>query len=237
MSGSRLAARRSSSHVRNAIGVALALLSLLHCVGVVYQRPGRQITAHEGKTLVFGRLRFFLDGDEFFPWKPELFPASGTERHVWLLRLGGRAVTAELHPDADGSLTIWLAHGDYALVGSTTLPSPGSAPYEVVALLRVPAGPIAAYAGELILEAETHEGWHASSGEFGMVSVALAPIDSARAMLEHEYGPMSEAPAVSAWCAGNQLPAFDDPNLGVRARDLLDHECGSARPGAGIVDH
>jgi hypothetical protein len=97
------------------------------------------------KTLIFGRLRFFHDGREFFPWNPKVIAPSvgtSTERHVWLLRLAGRAVSAEVHPDPDGSLAIWLASGDYALLGSTELLTSGSPPYEVAALFRYPgAGP------------------------------------------------------------------------------------------------
>lgn len=110
---------------------ALALAALPGCVAVSYPRAGEQITPRAGQTLVFGRLRFFHDGREFFPWNVGLGQsgvATRTERHVWLLLLGRRAVSAEVHPDPDGSLAIWLASGDYALLGSTQLLTSGSPP-------------------------------------------------------------------------------------------------------------
>lgn len=208
--------------------VAVALVALWACVGVTYQRAGQHITPRAGQTLVFGRLRFFHDGREFFPWDVSLSQsgvATRTERHVWLLRLGRRAVSAELHPDEDGSLAIWLAAGDYALLGSTEVPSSGAAPYEVVALFRVPRGPVAAYVGELTLTTETHEGWHASRGELGHGSVTVLPLAIARVTLEQRLGTLPEAPVQSSWCAGEMLPGFSDARLATRARALLDRGC------------
>ena len=208
--------------------VAVALVALWGCVGVTYQRAGQRITPRTGQTLLFGRLRFFHDGREFFPWNVSLGQAgvaTRTERHLWLLRLGRRAVSAELHPDPDGSLAIWLAAGDYALIGSTEVPTSGSAPYEVVALFRVPEGRLAAYAGELTLTTETHEGWHASRGELGRGSVAVVPLAIARVTLEQRLGALAEAPVLSPWCAGEQLPGFSDTQLATRANALLDRGC------------
>ena len=209
------------------LAVALALAALSGCVGVTYQRAGQHISARTGETLVFGRLRFFHDAREFFSWGVNLGGAgvtTVTERHLWLLRLGRRAVSAELHPDPDGSLAIWLASGDYALLGSTQLLSEGSAPYEVVALFRVPAGSVAAYAGELMLTTET-EGGHMSYNELGETSVTVLPIDIARATLEQRLGTLPEAPARSPWCAGEHLPGFNDSKLAAHAKELLDRGC------------
>jgi hypothetical protein len=209
----------------NAVMLTLATVG---CVAIGYQPRGGHTMPREGQTLVFGSLRFFRDGREFFPWNvsavwPTVEPT--IERHVWLLRLGGRAVSAEVHPDPHGSLAIWLASGDYALLGSTQLPTAGSAPYEVVALIRVPAGPVAAYLGELLMEIESHEGPHVSYSEFGFKSVTVLPIDTARATLEQERGTLPEPPALSPWCAGDHLPAFNDPHLATRAKELLDRGC------------
>lgn len=218
------------SHQAFVATLALALLS--SCVSIHYQRPGRSITPRTGETLVFGRLRFFHDGREFFPWKASLVGppvATNTERHLWLLRLGRRAVSAEVHPDPDGSLAIWLASGDYALLGSTQLSTVGAAPYEVVALFRVPPGPVAAYAGELNLKTESHEGGHLSYGELGETSVTLLPIDIARMTLEQRLGKLPEAPALSPWCAGDSLPGFNNAGLAARAKQLLDHGCDGVR--------
>jgi hypothetical protein len=213
------------------IAANLALAALMGCVAVGYQSAGQHISPRAGKTLVFGRLRFFHDGREFFPWNVKLIASpvgTSTERHVWLLRLGARAVSAELHPDPDGSLAIWLASGDYALVGTTQPLESGSTGYEVVALFRVPAGAVAAYAGELIMKTESHEGFHVSYGEFGTTSVAVLPTDTARAALEQKLGTLPEPPAVSPWCVGDHLPGFNDPTLAARGKELLDHGCDDA---------
>jgi len=213
------------------LAVGLALAALSGCVAVTYQRAGQHITPRSGQVLAFGRVRFFHDGREFFPWSVSLAPsgvATDTERHLWLLRLGHRAVSAEVHPDPDGSLAIWLASGDYALLGSTQLLSAGVAPYEVMALVRVPAGAVAAYVGDLTMTTETHEGWHVSRGELGDASVTVLPIDVARVTLEQRLGTLPEAPVLSPWCAGEQLPGFTDSNLATRAKELLASACAGA---------
>ena len=212
------------------IAVALALAVLSGCVAVSYQRPGRHITPRAGQTLVFGRLRFFHDGLEFFPWEVRLVATpvgTDTERHLWLLRLGKRAVSAEVHPDEDGSVAIWLASGDYAVVGSTRAMA-GSAAFEVVAVFRVPVGAVAAYVGELTMKTESHEGLHVAYGEFGAKSVEVQPIDIARVTLEQRLGALPEPPVASPWCAGDALPGFDDPELAKRAKELLDRGCRDA---------
>lgn len=230
-------AHAPAGHAPRLTAVMLALTAVSGCVSVHYQRPGRQIAPRAGETLVFGRVRFFHDGREFFPWNVSLVGppvATNAERHLWLLRLGRRAVSAEVHPDPDGSLAIWLATGDYALVGSMHLPTFGAPPYEVVSLVRVPAGPVAAYTGELNLKTESHEGGHLSYTELGETSVTLLPIDIARVTLEQRLGTLPEAPVVSPWCAGQQLPGFNDSNLATRAKAVLDNACADgSRPSLG----
>jgi hypothetical protein len=211
------------------LAIALALVAASGCVTVTYQRAGQRITPRTGQTLVFGRVRFSHDGQEFFPWNTDLFPTSaGTriERHLWLLGLGRRAISAELHPDPDGSLAIWLASGDYALLGSIERSTTGAAPYEVVALVRVPAGAVAAYAGELMMHTETPpEGLSLSHGELGQASVLVLPIAIARATLEQRLGTLPQEPVLSPWCAGDFVPGFSDPHLARRGRELLDRGC------------
>ena len=212
-----------------AIALALAAASAgASCIAVTYQRAGERITPRSGQTLVFGRVRFFHDGREFFPWDVSLVPsgvATRTERHLWLLRLGRRAVSAELHPDPDGSLAIWVGAGDYALLGSIERSTAGSPPYEVVALFRVPAGAVATYAGELTFTTATHEGWYAARGELGETSVTVSPIAIARATLEQRLGTLPQDPVASPWCAGDHVPGFHDAKLTARARELLDRGC------------
>ena len=220
---------RATIRAGHRTAVALALAALSACVGISYQRPGQHISPRAGRTLVFGRLRLFHDGHEFFPWKATLMATSNTERHLWLLRLGQRAASAEVHPDADGSLAIWLASADYALLGSTEAVVSGPAPFEVVAVFRVPAGAVAAYAGELMMKTETREGFHVSNAEFGVKSVELQPLDTARAALERRLGTLPQPPVASPWCVGDAVPDFNDPHLAARAKELLDRGCHDAR--------
>ena len=217
---------------RNGLLVALALAALEACVSITYEHPGPRVEPRGGKVLVFGRMRFFHDDREYFPWAAELSPTGvgvDTERHVWLLRLGRRGVSAELHPDEDGSLAIWLAPGDYALLGSRRQQSVGPAAYEVVGLLRVPAGAVAAYAGDLLMKIHSHEGGQLVFSEFGVKTIAVQPIEQARAAIEERLGVLPAPPVSSPWCTGDDLPAFFDPELFERARDLLDHGCPVAR--------
>ncbi|HEY7739096.1 MAG TPA: hypothetical protein VIB01_00640 [Steroidobacteraceae bacterium] len=221
---------RPVSRAQRSIAATLALVALAGCVGISYQEPGQPIVPHAGNTLVSGRLRFFHDGREFFPWKADVavFPVANTERHVWLLRLGQRAVSAELHPDQDGSLAIWLATGDYALVGSTEAMGAGTAAFDVVAFFRVPAATAAMYAGDLIFRTESHEGGHWSYGEFGKVSIDMPPVELARATLEQKFGVLPERFVLSPWCASDHLPGFNNPELATRAREILDRGCPAA---------
>ena len=210
------------------VGVVLSLAYAAACVEVTCQRPGHAITLRAGQVLVYGRVRCFHDGIEFFPWRPALLPDSAwrsIERHLWLLRLGERAVSPELHPDADGSLAIWLGSGDYAIVGSTEIPTNGPSGFEVVGLIRVPEGPLAAYSGDLALRTESHEGWYASRGALGEASVSLLPVEKARALLEQRFGALPGPPVLAPWCVGEQLPRFEDPELASRGREILDRGC------------
>lgn len=238
----RAGAAGSSGFSWNLIGVMFALAILPGCVSVHYQRPGSQISPRTGETLVFGRVRFFHDGREYFPWDVNLMaPPVGTdtERHLWLLRLGRRAVSAELHPDPDGSLAIWLSPGDYALLGAAEISTVGAPPYEVVALVRVPVGAVAAYAGDLNLKTESHDGGHLSYRELGAASVTLVPVPLARATLEQRLGGLPDTPVLSAWCASEQVPDFNDASLAGRAKELLDDSCAAtSRPllGSAPVD-
>jgi hypothetical protein len=212
------------------LALVVAIVALAGCAAVTYQKPGHPITPRAGETLVFGRVRFFHNGKEFFPWEVKVVfvPVPNTERYVWLLRLGQRAVSAELHPEGDGSLAIWLARGDYALVGSNEAQGAGVGAFYVVALFRVPADIAAMSAGDLIFRTESHEGGHWSSA-FGDAFVAVQPAALARDSLAKKFGALPEPFTVSAWCAGDSLPGFDDPDLAKRGKDLLDRGCPGRR--------
>ncbi|HEX9207950.1 MAG TPA: hypothetical protein VF851_06920 [Steroidobacteraceae bacterium] len=215
------------------LAVFLLLLSttLAAClVDMEYARPGRPLTPHAGKTLVFSRVRFFYDDIEVFPWRaPSLadvmLHSDAAERHVWLRRLDVTEASGELQPDKDGSLAIWLPPGDYALLGSEQDPaSGGPVGMQVVALLRVPRDPPAVYAGELVFRDEYVEGWHGRY-TFGHGSVTTDSLAAAVERLERTYGALAGPPSVSAWCVGPQLPSFKDPGLVTKARQLLDLDC------------
>lgn len=226
---SRRCVRARSRHRPLVTGLCVLLAFVAACVGVTYPGSGSRVIERPGETLVFGRVRFFHHGREYFPWGPDLGSVlfrSALERHLWLLRIGPRAVSAELHPDDDGSLAIWLKPGDYALLGSTELPEAGTAPFEVVALLRVPTG-AAAYAGEIVFSTVALEGGHWQSGQFGAKTVTVPPVAPARATLERRIGALPAEPVVSAWCAPADLPRFQDADLFARGRRMLDAGCHS----------
>jgi hypothetical protein len=226
---------RFDFRIRTFAVTALVTLAgtLAACVSVTYPVPAERIEQRAGEVLVFGRLRVFQDEREYFPWQADfssILMHSEVERHLWLQRLGRRAVSAEVRPDPDGSLAIWLAPADYALLGSTTREvAPGAGSFEVVALLRVPAGQVAAYAGDLLMKTQWREGGHLSSSEFGAKTVEQQPLAIARATLEQRLGRLPQAPVVSLWCACDELPSFDDAALATRARELLDRGCRAAQ--------
>lgn len=211
--------------------VMLCLLAAAACVDVRYVSPGDRIEPQADQSLVFSRIRFVHDGQEYYPWKISLFSELLTallpqrEAHFWLLRLDRRAVSGELHPDEDGSLAIRLAPGDYALVG-TDQPIESAGSYrEVVALLRVPGGDPFVYSGDLTFTTQYREGWSAQHGQFGTAAVTSAPPQQATESIEAKYGPLPGALTRSPWCVGPEVPEFDDADLAERARQLLDRGC------------
>jgi hypothetical protein len=205
-------------------------------LGVEYARPGKPLVPHEGKALVFSRIRFFYDSQEFFPWKSSglagaLLGEGGDEaRHVWLRRLDVKEASWELRPDKDGSLAIWLPPGDYALFGSEDDPMAGGTPTVApVALLRVPVEQPVMYAGELVFADEFREGWHAHY-MFGSGSVTTDALAEATRKLEARYSTLPSPPTVSAWCVGRHVPAGQfNPEFVSQSRQLLDQGC-SATP-------
>jgi hypothetical protein len=207
--------------------VALAVFVLTGCANVEYAHQGERIEPRAGLALVFGRLRFFHDGHEYYPWRPTIL--QGYERHLWLLRLNGRAVSAELHPDEDGTLSAWIRPGDYALAGSIEKLRSMSSFREIVALLRVPGDQVAVYAGDLNFTTSSQEGGHAHFTEFGTCTVTVKPLEAAREALERRLAALPAPPVSSPWCAGHDMPAFDDPDLVRRARQLLDQGCPASR--------
>jgi len=225
-----------NTRIRCLLAVTIALVSATLSAGILldveYARPGKPLVPHEGKALVFSRIRFFYDGQEFFPWKSSglvgaLLGAGGDEaRHVWLRRLDLKEASWELRPDKDGSLTIWLPPGDYALFGSEDDPMAGGTPaLAAVALLRVPVEQPVVYAGELVFSDEFREGWHADY-IFGSASVTTDSLAAATRKLEARYGTLPGPPTVSAWCVGGHLPAGESrADFVSQSRQRLDQGC------------
>lgn len=227
----------NAAHGFLAVMAAAVLATLPACImNVEYARPGQSLASHDGKGLVFSRIRFFYNGQEFFPWDPAATVRSLTDmlrdvdrteaRHIWLRRLDVTAASWQLQPDKDGSLAIWLPAGDYALVGTEDDPTQGvPLNLAVVALLRVPAGAPAVYAGELVFADEFREGWHGRY-VFGSGRVTTESMATATRTLEARYGALPAPPALSAWCVGEQVPSGDNnPEFARQSRQLLDGGC------------
>ena len=211
-----------------------AVLSL-HSMDVEYARPGESPVPHDSKALVFSRISFFYDGREIFPWESSklddvadalLGIQTHQYRHVWLRRLDTNEQSAELRPDTDGSLALWLPPGDYALLGSEDSPmETGIQGVIAVALLRVPADQPVVYAGELVYRDEFKEGWHAHY-MFGSGSVTTDSVAAATKALETRYGALPSPPAVSAWCVGRHVPSGSlTSKFAAVSRQLLDQGC------------
>jgi len=213
--------------------VTLVSATLPACIlDVEYAHPGQSLVPHEGKALVFTRVRFFNDGREYFPWGAPalgdilLEQDSDRVRHLWLRRLDETAVSWELWPDKDGLLMIWLPPGDYALVGTEDDPGEYPAPtLEVVALLRVAADRPVLFAGELIFTHEFREGWHRHY-MFGSASARTESVAEVTAVVEARYGALPGPPTVSTWCVGRELPSGNyNPGFVSQSRRLLDAGC------------
>jgi hypothetical protein len=135
----------------------------------------------------------------------------------------------ELRPDMDGTLTLWLSPGDYALFGGKDDPSGPAAPtLAVVALLRVPSGGPVVYAGELTFAEDFREGRHADH-VFGAGSVTTDSMAEAIRKVEAMYGTLPAAPALSSWCVGEDLPSGNSITEFVsQSRRLLDAGCSAS---------
>lgn len=219
--------------------VAAACLALATgcVVSVGYPRPGQPVAAREGQTLVFGSIRAFSDGAEYRPWDPTSLVE--VPLYLALLRLGPRHVAPGLRPLADGSFYWWLPPGDYALIGNPRDPyAEGTSDLQmqdmhVLALLRVPASQAPAYAGELHLELASPDMHGTGKMSYGFGERRVDDdMAAATGKFSRRFGAAADAPAASLMCAGEAVPAFDDPRLFERGRALLDAGCRDrAAPG------
>ena len=208
--------------------VALAIAALAACVMLVEQaREGEPIDGHAGQSLVVGRVRFMLDGVEFFPWRVRL-PIE-EERHLWLLRFDSVAASFELWPEADGTLAIWLAPGDYALMGSERRPKGPGFPGTPLALLRVRPDQRIAYAGDLIASTTTAPEGFSVGRSMGDVRLELEPVERVQEVLEQRRGALPVAPVVTPWCVGDDVRALRNEAFATRGRQLLDVGCPTPR--------
>ena len=232
-----LALKRSAG-VPCVLAVIMALVSntlSARTLDVEYARPGESPVPHDGKALVFTRISFIYDGKAIFPWQYSMRDdvadavlgiRTHEYRHVWLRRLETNEKSAELRPDKDGFLAIWLPPGDYALLGSEDAPTEGGIQGVIaVALLRVPADQPVVYAGELVYQDEFKEGWHAHY-MFGSGSVVTDSLATAIQDFETRHGALPGSPAVSAWCVGRHVPSASlNSKFTSRSRQLLDQGC------------
>jgi|APFre7841882724_1041349.scaffolds.fasta_scaffold67831_1 hypothetical protein len=216
--------------------VALLVTTLPACMtNVEHARPGQSLEPREGKALVISRIRFFYDGREIFPWDASAFYDAVLDieraeaRHIWLLPLDATAGSWELRPDVDGTLTLWLPPGDYALVGRRDDPNgPADPNLAFMALLRVPSDRPVVYAGELTFAEDFRAGWHAHPA-FGDGSVTTHSMAEAIRKVEASYGALPNPPAVSVWCVGKDLPAANNITEFVsQSRRLLDVGCSTS---------
>ena len=232
MTGMVVLQRNAAARWLPAVLVVLLLALPANSVAgaVEYARRGEPLVAPAGRALVFTRIRFYYDGREIFPWKSSrittLLGSRGDARHVWLRRLDVKAVSWELWPDKDGTLTIWLPPGDYALFGTEDDPATDPRPVLVaVALLRIPSDQPVVYAGELVFADEFREGWHAHY-MFGSGSVTTDSMAAAAGMVEARYSALPGPRAISAWCVGRHLPSSEfNSEFVSQSRQLLDAGC------------
>ena len=193
--------------------VALCIAVLAACVvPIEYPGPGQRIEPRPGHGLVFGRVRIVgATGRVYFPVAhnpsaPGYLTIAPPEPHLTLLRLGPpqeRALSGRLAVRPDGSLAVWVPAGDYGLVAIS--PVQDQANVNLIALLRVPDGGVAVYAGDLTITIEIEpqgpiEGW----GRYRVMDAAVAGDGEpdARKVLEQRHGPLPRPPAVSLWCTG-----------------------------------
>jgi hypothetical protein len=208
--------------------LVLAIAGLTACVMLVEQAgEGDPVAGHARKSLVVGRVRFAHDGVEYFPWRVQL-PIE-QERHLWLLRFDSLAASFELWPEPDGTLAVWLAPGDYALIGSERRPKGPGFPGIPLALLRVRPDPRIAYAGDLIVSTMTAPEGFSVGRSMGEVRLELEPVDRVREVLERRHGALPVVPVVTPWCIGDDVRALRNEAFATRGRQLLDQGCPTPR--------
>lgn len=216
--------------VRSAV-LGLAALLAGCFIDVRSPDPGKPLAVPAGRTLVFGRVQVLSDaGREYRPWDPA--DLVSPELHLMLLRLGPREVAPGMPFRQDGRFHWWLAPGDYALLGNrhdvfaTRTTDVERQDMTVLALLRVPAGAAASYAGDLRITAvdvDVH-GNLSVHFDFGGTRVEDRR-DEARTAFRQLFGTPATTPVVTLMCAGEAVPGFNDPQLFARARSLLDAGC------------
>jgi hypothetical protein len=212
------------------LAAALSLGSLAGCIAVDSPGPGEPLVIRSDAGMVFGRIRVQSGGFEYRPWDP--FEVNVPQPYLALLRLGPRRISPGPPIEEDGWFYWQLPPGDYAVIGNSHDFYGERTPYSriqdmvVLALLRVPAAALPAYAGELLLEIEFDNPTDRRRGayEFGSERVRDRR-DEALAELQRLFGSLPGTPGVSLMCAGPDVPSFNDPELFNRGRALLDAGC------------
>jgi hypothetical protein len=213
--------RCRSSRLLALAAVAATALQGACITQLEYAEPGQPLRARAHEALVVGRIRFFENGREYYPWRLSVMDY---ERHLWLLRLADRRATAELRPGSDGSLAVWLRPGDYALVGSEELLRDASRDQGFVAFLRVPEGAAMVIAGELTFSIDHTEGGH-FRGLFGTVSVHSIPAPRVAWEADDPGGGRPATTVESFWCAAGDVRNLTGAAFEAGYRALLDAGC------------
>jgi hypothetical protein len=209
----------------------LAATLLAACVHLGTPAPGEPVEARDGRGTVFGRISVGTRNDVVPPANPgadwhDVGPGLRAELRVHLLRLEPRQVI--LPPVWDGGMFLWqLPPGDYLLVGMPAedqSEEPMAQHHWPLAALRVPPGPGATCAGDLLVD---------MGGETvvlpGVIHVEAAParvevMDACSLRtreIEARFLPLAlparTVPMVSAVDLG-----FEDPGLARQVRHRLD---------------
>lgn len=208
----------------------LCIASLAACYSVEFQQPGQPIEPHAGMALLYGRIQVFDEAGHRSTAQPTLYSS------MYLMHLGisgTRSAEPGLKPDADGWFALWVPPGDYALIAP--VPSSGTDKdtnmyTEELALLRVPAGELAVYTGNLAITTKmvVSEGMFSRGTFFTLAStrVVADPLETVQQSLEQKYGPLGRPPVAALWCIGNSPGIVDPLNAGARA--VLDSNCGNS---------
>jgi hypothetical protein len=193
--------------------------------------PGQPVEARDGRGTVFGRISVGTRNDVVPPMNPgadwhDVGPGLRAELRVHLLRLSPRRVT--LPHVWDGGMFLWqLPPGDYLLVGMPAedqSEEPLAQHHWPLAGLRVPRGPGASCAGDLLVAmggetAVLPGAIHVEGGPVGVEVTNTCPLRTRE--VEARFMPLA-IPARTVLMVGAADLRFEDPELARQVRARLD---------------